>query len=128
MSMAIPLRKTLEGFVVKIFIWLVEKALKASSRKYTKLLILCDVACFVEVWTKIADGKPVDTSDKLYSQINEAIEFYLFKDGFSRQEYGLFESDLLTWHFSKSIVSKYSEEKLRRSIDLFCITGLPTHS
>jgi hypothetical protein len=37
----------------------------------------CRVACFVEVWFRVADGKPVDTKSPLYDEVSNAIDYYL---------------------------------------------------
>ena len=107
------IRKALESATVKSLVWVIEKATKSASKKYTKLFILCDVACFVEAWTRITDGKPVDSTNILYSELNEAIEYYMFKDGLSRKDYGLYERDVLSWHYGLSILQKYSRTKIR---------------
>src|ERR1051326_3754715 len=58
-------------------LWLIRKLRVAGARVVINASMHCRVACFVEVWFRVADGKPVDTKSPLYDEVSNAIDYYL---------------------------------------------------
>ena len=99
------------------FIWLFSLALERRGKFYTKIIILCNVLCFLEIWRKITNDKPVDERLPLYDQINDAIDFYLSLSSNSRGEIPIFERDILRYNYVKWVLRNRQKEKENQAHD-----------
>ncbi len=62
----------------------------------------CRVACFVEVWPRVADGKPVDNTSPLYKEVSKVIDYYLTRPPKGSAPPGVFEQIILSHIYLKA--------------------------
>jgi hypothetical protein len=53
--------------------------LKSREKYYWQCFSACRTACFVEAWTKIEKGKPVDADSRLAQELGDASDYYLVR-------------------------------------------------
>jgi hypothetical protein len=98
-------------------LWLLTKVVEIEPRRFKKMSTLCHVSCFVELWSLVTDGKPIDRSSPLFDEISSAIFYYFRKPLFERSAIGALERKILPDNYAPWVLrDKLSAEAERREI------------
>lgn len=88
-------RSKIAAVKLKGAFWAVGKVFSIFAYFFSKLSRQCRNACFIEIWSQITQGKPIDFDSSLYAEINQIIEYYFTKASNSRASIGLLERKVL---------------------------------
>lgn len=104
------LRSFIIWLALKPLLPVLDMVLAQRRRFYQRLTAYCMGGCFVECWSIIGKGKPVDSDSPEFEEIFAAINHYLPVASRNRGEYNALERIILR--------TRYSEWAIRDTIDL----------
>jgi hypothetical protein len=113
-------RDKITQLLVRLLSWVCGKAIEYDARRFSKMSTLCRVSCFVEMWSQITDGKPVDRTSPLFDELNDVINYYLSETSNSRESIGYFERQMLPYNWARWNVrdqEKGNEDKYRTFVN-----------
>jgi len=90
-------------------------ALGLNRKFYHRLSADCVSGCFVECWSKISDGKPVDSESAEFNEIFVAIEHYFQKSSRERGDYNIFERSILRTRYNYWVLRDISRTDAKRA-------------
>jgi hypothetical protein len=95
----------LKSEMLKALIGLYSFALGQQAKSYGKMSSLCFSGCFIESWTAINGGKPVDSKSPLFNEIFDAMDWYFYQSSYARgADFNVFEQELLKSRYLKWVV------------------------
>jgi hypothetical protein len=106
--------------LLQALVWIFSKALQQRGKFYSRMIILSNVFCFLEVWRKLTGDKPVDLESPLYHEINETIDFYLSKSSNSRDRIPILEREILPFNYMKWVLRDAHKGKEKKFHDFVC--------
>ena len=113
-SLSNALRSWAANKLIKGYLWLVRKFLVAWTKYVMKVSMRCRVACFVEVWSHAAEGKPVDSESEMFYVISKSIDYYLSRPREDRDNAGFLEKLVLYDTYAGSAAREASAEQRQK--------------